>query len=234
MLSGLPKFHRGALALFLLTVAGTALVGDQPLGDALRLQPGALLSGAGLWQPLTANFVFPVDSVGLILGSLFMQWFIGSRLEGFWGTRKYVTLVLGCGFAGYLVYALLSPWLPAVVHGGSTAVDLAAVTAFGVVYGRQELSLVGAVTLRGRTLAMILIALGVLGPLARGAPWPLVIPWLVGVAGAYLVTAQPWKRRDANGGGRGGGGRGGSNRPAKPRERAKPSHLRVVKDGLPN
>jgi len=223
--SALPKFHRGALTLFLLTVAATAGIGDQPLGALLRLQPGALLGDGAAWQPLTANFVFPADAVGLVIGTLFMQWFIGSPLEGFWGTRKYVTLVLGCGTAGYLAYALLSQWLPAVVHGGSTGMDLAAVTAFGIVYGKRELSLMGAVSVRARTLAIILVVLGLVGPLARGAAWPVVIPWLVAIAGAYLVTAQPWRR---------GGGTGSTSRPAKKRAKAKSSHLRVVKPDLPN
>lgn len=226
-LSGLPKFNRGALALFVLTVAATALVGDQPLGEALRLHPGALVTGAGIWQPLTANFVFPADAVGLVLGTLFLQWFVGSQLEEFWGTRKYVTLVLGCGTAGYLVYALVSPWLPQVVHGGSTAMDLAAITAFGIVAGKRQLSLLGAVTLQARTLAMILVALGVLGPLARGAQWPVVIPWLVSIVGAWLTTTQPWRRGNTGGGGR------SAQTPSK-RPKAKPSHLRVVKDELPN
>lgn len=229
-MSGLPKFHRGALALFGLTVAATALVGDQPLGDALRLNPGALLVGEGFWQPLTANFVFPADSVGLVIGCLFVQWFIGSRLEEFWGTRKYLTLLIGCGTAGFLVYALLSPWLPSFPHGGSLAMDLAAVTAFGIVFGKRELSLVGAVTLKARTLAIILVVVSVLGPLARGAPWPFVIPWIVAIAGSWLATTQPW-RRGVTGGG---GSSRAAQKKAKPRAKAKPSHLHVVKDDLPN
>jgi membrane associated rhomboid family serine protease len=229
-LGNLPKFRPGALALFGLTVAATAIIGDQPLGDALRLQPGALMSGAGLWQPFTANFVFPAASVGFILGSLFIQWLFGSELEGFWGTRKYVTLVLGCGTAGFLVYALLSPFIPAVPHGGSTAMDVATLTAFGLVYGSRQMSMFGAVTFKARTLAIVLVAINTLVPLLRGAPWPLAIPWIVAIAGGWLVTAQPWRR---------GGRSGSSSTPRSPqkkpsRGRAKPSHLKVVKDDLPN
>jgi membrane associated rhomboid family serine protease len=216
----LPRFHKGALALFLLTVGLTAFISDQPAGALMRVQPGALLHGQGLWQPLTANFVFPDIDVGLVLGTLLMQWFIGSQLEEYWGTRRYVTLVLGCGVAGYLVYALLSTVIPAVPHGGSTAMDLAAGTAYGVVFGKRELHLFGAATLRARTLAAILVGMGVLGPLLRGAPWPVAIPWLVAIAGALLVTLQPWR---ATGGGT------GDRKPKRSKPRGKPSHLHVVK-----
>lgn len=228
--SGLPKFHRGALAIFLITAAATGIVGDQPLGDALRLHPGALLSGAGIWQPFTANFVFPAESVGFLIGTLFVQWFFGSALEEFWGTRKYLLLVVGCGTAGYLVAALLSPGLPAVVHCGSTGIDLATLTAYGLVYRKRMLAVMGVVPVKASTLVLILVPVLVLSPLLRGAPWPLLIPWLVAITGAWLATAQPWRR------GAGGSG-GGTTRTVarKPKaNRAKPSHLRVVKDDLPN
>jgi membrane associated rhomboid family serine protease len=231
LFSGLPKFHRGALVLFLITAATTGIVGDQPIGDLLRLHPGALTSGAGVWQPLTANFVFPADAVGLVLGTLFIQWFFGSELEAFWGTRKYVTLVVACGTAGYVVHALLSPWLPPVVHGGSTAMDLATMTCFGLVFAKRTVALMGVFPLPGRTLALILVPLLLFAPLLRGAPWPLVIPWVVAIAGAWLATTQPWRSKSGSSGG-GSGGRT-SRAPAK-RNKAKPSHLHVVKDNLPN
>jgi membrane associated rhomboid family serine protease len=219
-LAALPRFRRGSLGLFAATALATALVGDQPIADELRLQPGALYELRGLWQPLTANFVFPEGNGAWIVGTLLTQWFFGSQLEGFWGTRRYLALTLGCGTAGYLVYALLAPVLPAVPHGGSTALDLAALTAFGVVYGTRMFSMMGALAMRGRTLAAILVAMGVLGPLLRGAPWPVIVPWLVAIGGALLVTVQPWRR---------GGDSGTVQRPKKkPKSKTRAKHLRVV------
>jgi len=216
--AALPKFHRGALAIVVVTVLLTALIGDRPIATELRLQPEALWAGRGLWQPFTANFVFPEGGGGLVLGTVLVQWFFGSQLESFWGTRRYLVFALGCGTAGYLAYALLSPYIPAVEHGGTSAIDLAVLTAFGVVYGKRTLSLMGAVTMRGRTLAAILVGLGVIAPLLRGAPWPTLVPWLVAIAAALLVTLQPWRRA---------GDSGKVGRPkSKGKTRAK--HLRVV------
>lgn len=216
--AALPRFHRGALAIFILTAVATAGLGDRPIGDLLRLHPGELYALQGLWQPLTANFVYPEGDAGFLLGTLLIQWFFGSPLEGFFGTRRYLALVIGCGTVGYLVYALVSPWLPAVPHGGSTAMDLAALTAYAVVFGKQTVSLLGALPMRARTLAGVLVALGVIAPLFKGAPWPFVVPWLVAIGGALLVTVQPWRRT---------GDSGKVTRPkAKGKTRAK--HLRVV------
>lgn len=218
MFAALPRFHRGALGIFALTALATAGLGDRPIGDALRLQPEQLYALQGLWQPLTANFVYPEGDAGFLLGTLLIQWFFGSQLEGFWGTRRYLVLVLSCGTVGYLVYALASPWLPAVPHGGATAMDLAALTAFGVVFGTRMMSMLGALEIRARTLAAILVALGVIAPLFKGAPWPFVVPWLVAIGGALVVTLQPWRRT---------GDSGKVTRPkAKGKTRAK--HLRVV------
>ncbi len=218
--SGLPKFRRGAFALFLVTVLASALLADQALGRALLLHPGAIWSGQGLWQPITANFIFPDGGVGLVLGTLFIQWFLGSELEGFWGTRKYVALVVGCGVAGHLVSVLLAPLLPTVASlpvGGSTAMDLAAVTAFGVVFGKRGLRLFGALPLTARGLAWLIGGVTIVSPLARGAPWPVLVPWLVAILGALLVTTQPWRRLRDSGKLRGS------------RATKKRNHLRVVR-----
>ncbi len=217
----LPRFTKGALALFLTTLALTAFISDMPAGTLLRVEPGALFEGRGLWQPITANFVFPSTDIGLLLGTFAIQWFFGSRLEEFWGTRRYVTLVLGCGIAGFLVYALLSPVIPGLLpHGGSNAMDAAALTAYAIVFGKTEVNFMGALPVRARVLALILLGMLVVGPLLRGTPWPVAIPWVVAIAGAALVTLQPWRAQ-------GRGKPGGDAKRRKPK--AKPSHLHVVK-----
>jgi len=146
LLSRLPRFHRGAFGLFAVTLGLTMLVADQPLGDALVLHPGGVLGGESVWQPLTANFVFPEGRAGLVLGTLIIQWFIAGHLESFWGTRKYLVLAAGSGLAGYAASVLLALGVPQVaetVVGGSSPMDLAAVVGFGALMGTRPLSLAG-------------------------------------------------------------------------------------------
>jgi membrane associated rhomboid family serine protease len=217
--SSLPKFRRGAFGILLLAAILSAFLADQPLAEHLLLTPALVLQGQNLWSPITANFIFPDGELAYLIGTLFIQWFIGSELEGFWGMRKYLVLVIGCGIAGHLVSVALAPFVPDIASttlGGTTAIDLATVAAFGVVFGKRPLRLLGALPLSSRGLAILLVVLTVLGPLARGAPWPVVLPWIVAMCGAVLLTTQPWRRlRDS-------GKLGGSKR------KKKKSHLRVV------
>lgn len=220
LLSRLPRFHRGALGLFLVTALVTMLVADQPLGDALVLHPGAVLRGEGPWQLLTANFVFPDGRVGLVFGTLLVQWFLAGHLEGYWGTRKYLVLVVGSGVAGYAAAVLLALAVPEVAEtivGGSTPMDLAAVVGFGALMGARPLALGGVLSLSSRTLAIIIAVLSVVSPLARGAPWPVVVPGVVAMLVALVVVTQPWRRLRKSGkvGGRG--------------RKKKAAHLRVIR-----
>jgi len=174
LLSRLPRFRRGAFALFLITVLATMMLSDQPLGAQLVLDPGGVASGTGLWQPLTANFVFPEGRVTLVFGTLLVQWFLAGYLEDYWGTRKYLTLVIGCGLAGYVATVLLALGLPAVAATGIISVS-------------------------GRSLASFIAILSVISPLLRGEPWPLVIPGIVAMVTALLVVTQPWRRLGKSG-----------------------------------
>src|SRR5690606_15025225 len=150
---------------------------------------GEVIQGRGVWQPLTANFLFPEGRVGLVVGTLLVQWFLAGHLEGYWGTRKYLTLVIGCGVAGYaasVLLALVVPQVAAVPVAGATPMDLAAVVAFGAFMGARPLALGGVLPLSGRTLAIIIAALAVVSPLLRGAPWPVLIPVVTSMLVALL------------------------------------------------
>jgi membrane associated rhomboid family serine protease len=219
LLARLPRFRRGAFSIFLLTAICSALLADQPIARDLVLLPDRVMAGETLWAPFTALVVFPDASVGLVLGTLFIQWFLGGHLEDFWGTKKYLAFVIGCALFGHAVSIGLGALVDEVGStplGGATAMDLAAVSAFGVVFGKRPLSLAGVVPLSSRGLAALIAALAVVSPLVRGAPWPVVLPWLAAILAALAVTTQPWRRLRSSGklGGRKNGRR---------------SHLKVVR-----
>jgi membrane associated rhomboid family serine protease len=216
----LPKFQRGAFVIFLVALLLSAILADQPAGRALLFDPAAFARAEALWAPFTASFIFAEGELFGLAGTLVVQWLLGSLLEGFWGTRRYLLFAIGCGLAGYLVLGLLGLLLPAVREiqvAGTTAIDLSAVVAFGVVFGRRQLNILGLLPLSSRGLALLICCVALVAPLARGAPWPKVVPWAVSMLVALLVTTQPWRRLASSGklGGRG-----------KARKR---SHLQVVK-----
>ena len=210
-LRSLPPLRRGALALCALAFLVNALLGDQPVAARLVLGPAFL---AEPWQPLTAVLFFPGRLDGLV-ATVLVQWILGSAVEKAWGPARYLSLVLGSAFAGYLLTALLGLALPALLAaplGGTAPADLAAIAAFGVLYARQPLRFFGALDLSGRSLAILLGAVTLLAPLLRGAPWPAALPGLIALLVALLVVARPWRPRPRSG------------KLTQPR----PRHLRVV------
>lgn len=215
----LPKFRRGAFTIFLLAAITSAMLGDQPLAHQLVLRPGDVLDGRELWTPLTANFMFPNNELFGLVGTGFFQWFIGSQLEAFWGTKKYVTLVLGAGVAGYIAAVLvgaLSSTAAGIEVGGSVPMDLAAITAFGFVFANRHVRLLASLPLSVKGFSLLLVGLSLVIPLLRGSPWPAMVPVAVAVAVAAAAVTQPWRRlRDS----------GKLKGPAK----AKKRHLKVVK-----
>jgi len=216
----LPKFQRGSFLIFLVALLLSAILADQPAGRLLVLDPAAFARAEALWAPLSASFIFQEGELFGLAGTLVVQWLLGSLLEGFWGTRRYLVFAIGCGLAGYLFMALLGLLVPAVQTvqvAGTTAIDLSAVVAFGVVFGRRQLNILGLLPLSSRGLALLVCCVALASPLVRGAPWPKVVPWAVSMLVAFLITTQPWRTLASSGklGGRG-----------KARRRG---HLKVVK-----
>lgn len=195
------------------------MLSDQPLGAALTLHPDGVLAGQALWQPLTAPFVFVEGRLSGLFFTLVVQWFVAGLLESFWGTRRYVLLVLGAGICGYGALVAVAGFVPSaggLVVGGMMPVDLAAVAALGIVFGERRLQFMMLLPISTRALALIVTSVAVLSPLARGEPWPTVVPSVAAIAVAVLATTQPWR------------GAGRRLRARRTRRAAKGGHLKVV------
>ena len=224
----LPRFHRGAFALFVLSFLVTLLLGDRAsLAAALTLVPNTALTGSHWWTPLSALFRQP-EGLGLLglLWTLIVQWLIGSPLEGFWGTSRYLIMVLVAGVIGYggsIALALAIPTLGPVPLSGMAPVNTAAVVAFAFVFARESMRLAS------REISPLVVA-GIAGPIVLAFPllvalvaglpaaqaWPVLIPQTLAALVA-TVFVQPWRKR---------GNSGKVGRSKKPRAK---SHLRVVR-----
>jgi membrane associated rhomboid family serine protease len=213
ILAGLPRFQRGGFWLLVLAAAASAVLADQPVAAALLLgEPFA--RDLALWQPLSAVLLFPDGRLGGLVGTLLLQWFVGGHVEARWGTARYLTCIVGAAVAGYLALGLLGLAVPAAVavpQGGTVPADVAAVVAFGVVFGRQPVQLFGALPVSARALAGLVVGLELVAPAVRGA-WPQAVPAAVAAALALLVALR-WRPRTTSG---------------KVAPRGRPRHLRVV------
>lgn len=223
ILSGLPKFQRGAFWLFVVTLISSAVLADQPVAASLVLGP-PFADQFALWQPLSAILLFPDGTLAGLVGTLLLQWFLGGHLEARWGTARYLTFAVGSAVFGYLVLGLLGMAVPAALaapHGGTVPADIAAIVGFGVVYGRTQMQLFGALPISSRGVASVLTCVLVLAPLLRGN-WPDSVPL---AAAAALAGLLAWRWRASGDSGR-----------VAPRgnKKQRPRHLEVVKPARPN
>jgi hypothetical protein len=224
----LPRFRSGAFVLFAVVFTMTLLVGDRPIADRLLLAPGSVLVGEGVYQPLSALFLFPEPLVLAVLSTFVVQWTLGSELEGFWGTRRYLLFSLVSGLAGTLGTLLVAAFVPAVASariGGATAFDLAACLGFAVVFGQRSFIPLRTTEVSGRTIGLVagllVIALPILALVtdpngSLTSVWPQFVPPAFAAACALVFVSQPWRRRSDSG-----------KVDRQPRDR---SHLRVVRN----
>nr|WP_255216246.1 rhomboid family intramembrane serine protease [Pseudenhygromyxa sp. WMMC2535] len=185
------------------------LLGDRGFAAALSLEPASLLQGQRWWSPLTALFRYP-EGLGLLglLWTLIVQWWIGSRLEGFWGTTRYLVMVLVAGLVGYGGVAALALALPAfasLTFSGATPMDAAAILAFAVVFARERMKLGSREVAPGLVAGiagLVVLAFPLVAALVSGATlaaaWPVSIPPLLAALVAVLFV-QPWRKRGSSG-----------------------------------
>jgi hypothetical protein len=204
----LPRFRRAAFALFALSFCVTMLLGDRG-GLPLSLRPSELLAGREWWTPITALVRQP-EGLGMLglLWTLVVQWMIGSRLEGFWGSLRYVVMILVAGLVGHGAVIALAAVLPAAssqVFSGAGPLDTAAVVAFAWVFADEHFELGSAKIppLRvAAVLAPITIGFPMLVAIVAGTPagsaWPTLVPGIVAAVVATLFV-QPWRKREKSG-----------------------------------
>lgn len=206
----LPRFRAGAFAVFALTFMVSMLLGDRgPTAEALTLEPSLVLDGREWWTPLTTAFRYP-EGLGLLglMWTLIIQWVIGSRLEGFWGTARYLIMVMVAAVIGYVATLGLAAAMPALgelSYAGAGPIDVAAAVAFAIVFAREKMTLgstqlsptlVGGIAAALALVFPLLVA--VVGKLPAAQAWPTLIPGAI--AGLVAVVfVQPWRKRENSG-----------------------------------
>jgi membrane associated rhomboid family serine protease len=153
----------------------------------LALGPG-LFSGE-LWQPVTSLFVH-FDLLGFVFNIIGL-WFVGAFIERTQGTRRFVTLFLAAGVLANFTLAgvtHLRLYRAGTVFDGCSFAVLALFVAFGRIYGRAPVQILGGLTLQARHLALIFVGWGVLASLLR-ADWAQLAATLVTSVVGYLGAA---------------------------------------------
>ncbi len=191
-------------------------IGGINLSSWFGLSAAGLASGK-VWQVLTYGFL-PHGLMDTIFNSLIL-WFIGSELEGLWGTKRYInflaTVLLGAG----AVYLLLGMTILSgtVVYGLPLSGCSGLASALCVVYGvlNPERSMYFFLfPIKGKYFVMILVAMS----LYQGVFSPFgVFAWiqLAAMGAAVLWMVFLTKR---------------AQRQKAPRKRKRATHLQLIKD----
>jgi hypothetical protein len=178
------------------------------------------LAGREWWTPLTALLRAP-EGLGMLglLWTLIVQWVMGTRLEQFWGTTRYLIMVLVAGLVGHAAVIGLAAALPfagSLVYSGTGPLDTAAIVAFAWVFADEHVELGSAdiPTVRvAAVLAPITLGFPMLVAVVAGTPvgsaWPTLVPGIVaagiatlpGIVAAGIATlfVQPWRKRPKSG-----------------------------------
>lgn len=211
----LPSLRPGVTLVVAASLSASLLLGDQSWTQAWRLDLAKpLLEQA--WTVISAPFCLPEGRLFALLPHLLVQWWIGGRLEVFWGTRRYLFFVLCCALLGTAAAGLAAPLLPAKgLVGGPVAIDAAVLLAFSVVFARERYDLPGASSPVGARPISALLGVAVLMSASSAfRNWEALLSVPVALIVAVAFVWQPW-RRGAKKGKLGRAGKG--------------SHLRVVR-----
>ena len=168
----------------------------------LGLTPDSLLHGH-IWKLVTTAFVYPANAVFAFLFNALMLWLFIPVLEREWGTRRFVWFAAVTTVVGNLVSALVG----LALHSGSLISGLspfifASIAGFGTSFAHQPVQFFGVLPMKGRTLALGVLAVLLLQTLLNGDWIPsagyvaaMAIAW--GFAGGRLtpgVWVLRWRR----------------------------------------
>jgi hypothetical protein len=144
------------LAIGIVVASVVYALTKESFGRYLPLQPGAVLGGWMLWQPITYSLIAS-DPLGVIFGAL-IAWQMGGGLEMAWGPRRTLFFAFGTTIAAGVLTVLLALLFPdplAVVRfPGAFVLTGSLWVAYGLSFGTRQTNFWG-VPVSGNTFALI-------------------------------------------------------------------------------
>jgi rhomboid-like protein len=140
----------------------------------LYLRPSSVFENGKAWQPFTYFWLHDPARVFHLLGNLLWLWMFGTRLEHWWGSRRFVIayFVFALGGAALTLLvgllsrtAVLGPLLPhfwTSPHLGASAAAVGMTVAFGLTYANEEMHLLFLGRMKGKTFVLIMLAIELL------------------------------------------------------------------------
>ncbi len=118
-----------------------------PLRYFLAFDRAAIFHGQ-IWRLITFIFIPPNTSMLWILMLLYFYWFIGSHLEGSWGTFRFNVFYF-CGVLGTIVSGLITG------YATNTFLNLSLFLAFAILYPNCVVRVFGLIPIEVKYLGMV-------------------------------------------------------------------------------
>jgi len=162
--------------------------------------PATLGMSLQLWRLITYQFLHSIGGFGHILWNMLILYFLGTMLEQFWSSRKFLAFYLVCGAAGGVLYPLLAlvGWLHVRPLVGASGAILGVLTATTILFPTAKILVMGIFPIRLRVLAIILVVvsiLTVLRPQQIGNAGGEAAHLAGIVTGAIYVFSQSWRHK---------------------------------------
>lgn len=174
-----PRPGRALIALMVVNVVCYVLQllllrANQTWVTELYLRPSAVFESGKLWQPLSYSWLHDPTRTFHLLGNLFWLWMFATRLERWWGTRRFLIayLVFALGGAALTLLvgilsrtAVLGPLLPnfwTAPHLGASGAAVGMTVAFGLTFANEEMHLFFLGRMKGKTFVLIMLAIELL------------------------------------------------------------------------
>lgn len=185
---------RALRGLLLALVAVWFLQGPLKLLDWAALRPGDLAAGR-LLPLLTYGWLH--DSLLHLLFNLLGLWVFGTELERLWGGRAFLVYWIACLVGAGLAHAAIDPLLntaPAGVIGASGGV-YGLIAAYGLIFSRRRLLLLGLFPVRAGSLAVGFAALALFSGVFQSSDGVAHFAHLGGMAtGLAILHGEPaWR-----------------------------------------
>ena len=175
-----------------------------PLADFFfkwfSVYPATLGMSLQFWRLITYQFLHSIGGFRHIFWNMLILYFLGTMLEPFWGSRKFLAFYLVCGAAGGALYPLLAlvGWLQTRPLVGASGAILGVLTATAILFPTAKILVMGIFPIRLRILAIILVVvsiLTVLRPQQIGNAGGEAAHLAGIVTGAIYVFSQSWRTK---------------------------------------
>jgi len=153
-----------------------------------------------LWRLVTYQFLHSIAGFRHIGWNMLILYFLGTMLEPFWGSRKFLIFYLVCGAAGGVLYPLLAlaGWLRVGPLVGASGAILGVLAAIAILFPNRRVLLMFVFPVRLRVVAIVLALIGILTVLRpdRMANAGGEAAHLAGMlAGAIYVFSGSWRTK---------------------------------------